>query len=83
MPITTATCGAVSQKKKQQHTTKTNFNNALNVKEAKIIDSKNNLIVLPKGKKIILKGLNNYIIVEKNNTLLIYPKKNDQEIGKL
>ena len=62
---------------------KTNFNNALNVKEAKIIDSKDNLIVLPKGKKIILKGLNNYIIVEKNNTLLIYPKTNDQEIGKL
>ena len=62
---------------------KTNFNNALNVKEAKIIDSKNNLILLPEGKKIILKGLNNFIIVEKNNTLLIYPKNNDQEIGKL
>ena len=48
-----------------------------------LIHSKNNLIILPKGKKIILKGINNYIIVEKNNTLLIYPKSKDQEIGKL
>ena len=62
---------------------KTECNNASNVKEKTLIHSKNNLIILPKGKKIILKGINNYIIVEKNNTLLIYPKSKDQEIGKL
>ena len=62
---------------------KSEFNNASNVKEKKLINSKNNLIILPKGKKIILKGIDNYIIVEKNNTLLIYPKDKDQEIGKL
>ena len=62
---------------------KSEFNNALNVKEKTLINSKNNLIILPKGKRIILKGINNYIVVEKNNTLLIYPKNKDQEIGKL
>ena len=35
------------------------------------------------GKKLIVNGLNNYIIAEKNNTLLIYPKEKDQEIGNL
>ena len=58
-------------------------NNACNIKNRKLLDSKNNIILLPKGKKIIMKGINNYIIVEKNNTILIYPKSNDQEIGKL
>jgi len=62
---------------------KSEFNNAINVTERKLIHSKNNLIILPKGKKIILKGVNDYIIVEKDNTLLIYPKSDDQEIGKL
>ena len=62
---------------------KSKFNNALNVKEKKLINSKNNLIILPEGKKIILKGINDYIIVEKDNILLIYPKSKDQEIGKL
>jgi mannose-1-phosphate guanylyltransferase len=62
---------------------KSEFNNALNVEERTLINSKNNIIILPTGKKIILKGINNYIIVEKENTLLIYPKSKDQEIGKL
>ena len=62
---------------------KSEFNNALNIKERTLINSKNNLIILPKGKNIILNGIDNYIIVEKNNTLLIYPKSKDQEIGKL
>tara|TARA_B100001758_G_C18373588_1_gene592919 strand:- start:393 stop:1415 length:1023 start_codon:yes stop_codon:yes gene_type:complete len=62
---------------------KSEYNNASNVTEKTLINSKNNLIILPKGKKIILRGIENYIIVEKNNTLLIYPKSKDQEIGKL
>ena len=62
---------------------KSKINNATNLKEIKMINSKNNLIILPNGKKLIVKGLNNYIIAEKNNTLLIYPKEKDQEIGNL
>ena len=62
---------------------KNKLKNAVNSKDVKTINSKNNLIILPSGKKLIVNGLNNYIIAEKNNTLLIYPMEKDQEIGNL
>ena len=62
---------------------KNKLKNAVNSKDVKTINSKNNLIILPTGKKLIVNGLNNYIIAEKNNTLLIYPIEKDQEIGNL
>ena len=46
-------------------------------------DCQDNIILLPKNKKIIIKGINNYIIAENNNTILIYPKDKDQDIKNL
>ena len=66
-----------------QKSKKDSNGNVCNIKENKLQDSKNNIIILPKGKKIIIKGINNYIIAEKNNTILIYPKDQDQDIKNL
>ena len=52
---------------------KNKLKNVINLKNVKTINSKNNLIILPTGKKLIVNGLNNYIIDEKNNSLLILP----------
>jgi mannose-1-phosphate guanylyltransferase len=57
--------------------------NVCNLKKQKLSNCKNNIILLPKEKKIILEGINNYIIVEKDNVILIYPKEKDQEIKNL
>ena len=57
--------------------------NVCNSKESELYDCKDNIITLPKGKKIIIKGIDNYIIAEKDNTILIYPKKEDQDIKNL
>lgn len=35
---------------------------------------------VPQNKRVVVKDLHNYIIVESNNTLLIYPKSGEQEI---
>lgn len=42
-----------------------------------------NIIRSDKGKVIIVDGLHDYIIVDKENTLLVYPKSKEQEIKKL
>lgn len=43
-------------------------------------NAENNMIRTQKGKKVVLKGLNDFIIVETENTLLIYPKSEEQNI---
>lgn len=40
----------------------------------------NSLIRTSKGKRVIIKGLDNYIVVENEDALLIYPKSDEQEI---
>lgn len=44
------------------------------------IDLKNNLIRIPKDKLAVIKGLENYIIIDDEDVLLIYPKEMEQEI---
>lgn len=43
-------------------------------------NSSNNIISAGKNKMVIVDGLNDYIIVDKDNFLLIYPKSKEQEI---
>ncbi len=38
------------------------------------------MVNLPTGKKIIIKGLQDYIIAESNNTLMIVPRNSEQEV---
>ncbi|MGY6563056.1 MAG: mannose-1-phosphate guanylyltransferase [Luteibaculaceae bacterium] len=40
----------------------------------------NSIIFMPKGKKALLRGLDNYIVVDSPDALLVYPKKHEQEI---
>lgn len=40
----------------------------------------NTIIKVPKGKKVVIDGLDNYIVVDSEDALLIYPKDKEQEI---
>lgn len=46
-------------------------------------DAKGNMISSPKGKIIVIDGLEDYIIVDKEEVLLIYPKSKQQDIKKV
>lgn len=43
----------------------------------------NNIIRTDKSKLVVIDGLNDYIIVDREDVLLIYPKKKEQEIKKV
>lgn len=43
-------------------------------------NASNNIISTTKGKHVVIQGLDDFIVVEKENVLLICPKKNEQEI---
>ncbi len=55
-------------------------NNVLLDGKGLLLDSKDNMIKIAAGKKIVTKDLNGFIVIEENNTLLIYPKNKEQEI---
>lgn len=59
---------------------KDGFGNA--VVDARILskDSSGNMIRTPKGKIVVVDGLKDYIIVDKEDVLLIYPKVKEQDI---
>ena len=59
---------------------KDNNNNAIIRASTVLEDASNNIICAQEGKKIVINGLQDYIIVDKDNTLLIYPKAKEQEI---
>lgn len=44
------------------------------------LDTSNCMIRTPKDKLVIIKDLDNYIVVDEGNALLIYPKEQEQEI---
>ncbi len=46
-------------------------------------NSNNNIVRTQTGKKVVLQGLSDFIIVETNDTLLIIPKSAEQEIKQL
>lgn len=48
-----------------------------------LIDSKDTIIMSNNDKTIVIKGLKDYIVVDEENALLIYPKSDEQEIKKV
>jgi len=63
--------------------TKDENNNAVVNARLFIENATNNIIRTDKGKTVIVDGLNNYIVVDKEDILLIYPKEKEQEIKKI
>lgn len=46
-------------------------------------DSSNNMVKTQNGKRVVIQGLNDYIVVEKDDVLLICPKSNEQDIKQI
>ena len=55
-------------------------NNVLSAKQLNIKDTKNSIIHINNDKLAIIRGLDNFIVVDEGNALLIYPKDQEQEI---
>ena len=62
---------------------KDNNDNVILNENSHLMDTHNNIIYTQKHKKVILKGLENYIIVETNDVLLVIPKDDEQSIKEL
>ena len=58
-------------------------NNALVNCQVLAEDAHGNMIRSPKGKIIVIDGLKDYIVVDKEEVLLIYPKSKEQDIKKV
>ncbi|MFK7936061.1 MAG: mannose-1-phosphate guanylyltransferase [Saprospiraceae bacterium] len=41
------------------------------------------LVQVPKGKLVVIKGLENYMVIDNDDVLLIYPKSDEQEVKKV
>ena len=54
--------------------------NSINGEKVLPIDTKNTLIRVPKNKLVVINGLDDYIIVDEEDILLIFPKSKEQEI---
>lgn len=54
--------------------------NVLNGGKISLESTKNCIIDIPKDKTAVIRGLDNFIIVDDGSALLIYPKSNEQEI---
>ena len=54
--------------------------NVFNGEHIHLNNTKDCMINLPKGKAAVIRGLDNYIVVDDENVLLIYPKSEEQEI---
>jgi len=46
-------------------------------------DSSGNMVKTQSGKHVVIQGLNDYIVIEKENVLLICPKEQEQEIKEI
>tara|TARA_R110002049_G_scaffold90301_5_gene226446 strand:+ start:6916 stop:7995 length:1080 start_codon:yes stop_codon:yes gene_type:complete len=55
-------------------------NNALVNCQVLAEDAQGNMIRSPKGKIVVIEGLKDYIVVDKEEVLLIYPKSKEQDI---
>ena len=66
-----------------EHSTKDDNKNAIQGENIMLYESKNCLINVSNDKLVVVQGLKDYIVVETNNTLLICPKRDEQEIKKI
>lgn len=48
-----------------------------------LIDTQNSLVRAPEGKRVVIGGLQDFIVVDEGDILLIWPKSREQEIKKL
>lgn len=58
-------------------------NNAVVNAKGLFKDAHDNIIRTQKGKKVIVQGLSDYIIVENDDTILIFPKSKEQDIKQI
>ncbi|HBK70910.1 MAG TPA: mannose-1-phosphate guanylyltransferase [Flavobacteriaceae bacterium] len=58
-------------------------NNAIVNAKTIFKDASNNMVSTSINKHVVIQGLNDFIVVEKDNVLLICPKKNEQEIKQI
>lgn len=58
-------------------------NNAVNGKQVLTYDTRNSIINMPCDKLVVLQGLDDYIVVEDDNTLLICRKQDEQQIRQI
>lgn len=58
-------------------------NNAVVGANTIFIDANGNMIRTQSGKKVVIQGLSDFIVVEKEDVLLICPKKNEQDIKQI
>ncbi|RAJ10528.1 mannose-1-phosphate guanylyltransferase [Chitinophaga skermanii] len=58
-------------------------NNVINTKLSKLDDTENSIINVPKDKLVVVNGLKDYIVVDNEDVLLIYPKHKEQDIKKV
>lgn len=63
-----------------EHAHKDNHGNAINCKQALVMDANNNYIKAQKEKLVVLQGLDDFIIVDTDRVLLICERRNEQEI---
>ncbi len=59
---------------------KDDYGNAVQGDNVMLYDSENCLIKVPKEKLVVVQGINDYIIVDSEDTLLICKKENEQDI---
>lgn len=59
---------------------KDDSNNVINATKTSIENVENCLIRMPEGKLLVAKDLDDYIIIDEDDVLLIYPKSKEQEI---
>jgi mannose-1-phosphate guanylyltransferase len=58
-------------------------NNAIVNARTLLTDAENNIVRTHNNKKVIVQGLHDFIIVETDDTILIYPKSKEQEIKQI
>lgn len=58
----------------------TEGNNVVSAEKISIKDTTNSIIHIPSGKLAVIRGLDDFIVVDEGNALLIYPKALEQEI---
>ena len=55
-------------------------NNVISARQINVTDTHNSIIQISNDKLAVIKGLNDFIVVDEGNALLIYPKGQEQEI---
>lgn len=62
---------------------KTNENNVVLNSKVYLEDAQDNIIRTSSGKVVVMKGIDNHIVVESDKILLIYPKSEEQDIKRI